>query len=74
MERDPQCIFCKIVAGEIPCFKVYEDDATLAFMDINPTHPGHALAIAKAHFADLYAIPTMRSPRPRGPRAAWPRR
>jgi histidine triad (HIT) family protein len=56
MNRDPDCIFCKIVAGEIPCFKIYEDDATLAFMDINPTHPGHALAIARPHFANVYEI------------------
>lgn len=57
MTADPDCIFCKIVAGEIPCFKLYEDDATLAFMDINPVHPGHGLAIAKDHYPDLYAIP-----------------
>jgi histidine triad (HIT) family protein len=56
MNHDPDCIFCKIVAGEIPCFKIYEDDATLAFLDINPTHPGHALAIAKPHFANVYEI------------------
>ncbi len=57
MTSDADCIFCKIVAGEIPCFKLYEDDATLAFMDINPVHPGHALAIAKDHHPDLFAIP-----------------
>ena len=56
MSRDPDCIFCKIVAGEIPCFKLYEDAATLVFMDINPVHPGHALAIAKAHVVDLFEI------------------
>ena len=56
MNRDADCIFCKIVAGVIPCFKIYEDDATLAFLDINPTHPGHGLAIAKAHFANVYEI------------------
>ncbi len=56
MSRDPDCIFCKIVAGEIPCFKLYEDAATLAFMDINPVHPGHALAIAKAHVVDVFEI------------------
>jgi len=55
MKRDPQCIFCKIVAGEVPCFKLYEDEATLAFMDINPANEGHALAIPKSHFADIYA-------------------
>ena len=57
MRTDPNCIFCKIVAGAIPCFKLYEDDATLAFMDINPANPGHSLAIAKEHWPDLYAMP-----------------
>lgn len=51
------CIFCKIVAGEIPCFKVYEDEHTLAFMDINPANRGHALVIPKAHSPDLYDSP-----------------
>ncbi|HEX7005702.1 MAG TPA: HIT family protein [Alphaproteobacteria bacterium] len=57
MRTDPDCIFCKIVAGAIPCFKLYEDEATLAFMDINPANEGHALAIAKEHWRDLYEIP-----------------
>jgi histidine triad (HIT) family protein len=57
MNTDPDCIFCKIVVGEIPCFKLYEDDLTLAFMDINPVSPGHALVIAKDHHPDLFAIP-----------------
>jgi histidine triad (HIT) family protein len=57
MTRDPDCIFCKIVDGEIPSFKVFEDDRTLAFMDINPAHPGHVLVIPKFHAADLYEIP-----------------
>jgi histidine triad (HIT) family protein len=56
MNRDPDCTFCRIVAGEIPCFKLYEDEATLAFMDINPVHPGHALAIPKAHEADVFEV------------------
>jgi len=51
------CIFCKIVAGEIPCFKVYEDEHTLAFMDINPANRGHALVIPKVHSPDLYESP-----------------
>lgn len=51
------CIFCKIVAGAIPCFKLYEDEATLAFMDINPVSEGHALVIPKAHAEDVYAVP-----------------
>jgi histidine triad (HIT) family protein len=50
------CIFCKIIAGEIPCFKIYEDDATFAFMDINPANEGHALVIPREHSADVYAI------------------
>ena len=60
MSTDPapnsECIFCKIVAGEIPCFKIYEDDATLAFMDINPGNPGHCLVIPKNHAPDAYSI------------------
>lgn len=57
MSADPNCIFCKIVAGAIPCFKLFEDDLTLAFMDINPGNEGHALAIPKAHYPDLYTMP-----------------
>ena len=50
------CIFCKIVKGEIPCFKVYEDDQVLAFMDINPISPGHTLIIPKNHAENLAEI------------------
>ena len=50
------CIFCKIVAGKIPCFKLYESDDTLAFMDINPANEGHALVIPKEHSADIHAV------------------
>ncbi len=56
MSADPDCIFCKIVAGEIPCFKVYEDADTLAFMDINPVSDGHVLVIPKTHFANVVAV------------------
>jgi histidine triad (HIT) family protein len=56
MQRDPDCIFCKIVAGEIPSFKLFEDEATFAFMDINPVQPGHALIVPKDHSADLYTV------------------
>ena len=56
MTSDPECIFCKIVAGEIPCFKLHEDEATLAFMDINPAQPGHALVVAKAHERDVFEV------------------
>jgi len=50
------CIFCKIVSGEIPSVKVYEDDRVLAFMDINPLNDGHLLIIPKAHAATIYEI------------------
>ena len=56
MRRDPDCVFCKIVAGEIPSFKLFEDEATLAFMDINPANEGHALVIPKEHAPDLYSV------------------
>lgn len=55
MAADPNCVFCKIVAGAIPCFKLCEDDDTLAFLDINPVNPGHALVIPKAHAPNLMA-------------------
>lgn len=51
------CVFCRIVAGEIPCFKLYENEDTLAFMDINPASAGHALAIPKRHYPDVYQLP-----------------
>ena len=47
------CIFCAIAAGEIPSFKVYEDDIALAYLDINPFSKGHTLVIPKAHAAGL---------------------
>ena len=57
MRTDANCIFCKIAAGQIPCFKLFEDQHTLAFMDINPGNPGHVLAIAKEHWETLAAMP-----------------
>ncbi|EOO02003.1 putative hit family protein 1 protein [Phaeoacremonium minimum UCRPA7] len=51
------CIFCKIIKGEIPCFKLYESDKTLAFLDINPLSRGHALVIPKFHGEKLADIP-----------------
>lgn len=50
------CIFCKIVAGELPATIVDEDERTIAFMDINPATRGHALVIPRAHAADLMEI------------------
>jgi histidine triad (HIT) family protein len=45
------CVFCAIIAGKIPAFKVHEDERTLAFLDIHPSSPGHTLIIPKAHVA-----------------------
>jgi len=50
------CIFCRIVAGAAPCQQIYGDDATLAFMDINPANEGHCLVIPKAHFCHLFEM------------------
>lgn len=53
---DPDCIFCKIVAGELPASIVDEDERTIAFMDIAPANRGHALVIPRAHTTDLTEI------------------
>ena len=50
---DPDCLFCKIVAGQIPSRKVYEDEDVLAFHDIHPAAPVHVLIVPKTHFASL---------------------
>jgi histidine triad (HIT) family protein len=53
------CVFCRLRDGQIPSVKVYEDERTLAFMDINPLSPGHCLVIPRAHAATLFdAEPT----------------
>jgi histidine triad (HIT) family protein len=57
MARDPDCIFCKILAGELPATIVDEDERTVAFMDINPATRGHALVIPREHATDLLSIP-----------------
>lgn len=51
------CIFCKIVAGEIPSRTVYEDETTLAFLDAHPLAPGHTLVIPKAHYEGIGDTP-----------------
>lgn len=51
------CIFCKIVRGDLPSHKVYEDGLFLAFLDISPLEPGHTLVIPKAHCADFSSLP-----------------
>jgi histidine triad (HIT) family protein len=53
---DPDCLFCKIVAGEIPATRVREDERTVAFMDINPATRGHLLVVPRAHATDLLEV------------------
>jgi histidine triad (HIT) family protein len=53
---EPDCIFCKIVAGELPAEIVDSDERTVSFMDINPATRGHALVIPRAHAADIHEI------------------
>lgn len=53
----PECIFCNIVSGSIPCEKVYEDDRTLAFLDIHPVNSGHTLLISKDHYPKMVDVP-----------------
>jgi len=50
------CVFCKIINGEIPSYKIYEDDKILAFLDVNPVSPGHTLIIPKEHTLDINSI------------------
>ena len=54
--RDPDCLFCKIVDGEIPAARVREDERTIAFMDINPATRGHLLVIPREHSTDLTEV------------------
>ncbi|MEK7135092.1 MAG: HIT domain-containing protein [Patescibacteria group bacterium] len=54
--RDPNCIFCKIVAGEIPAYKIYEDENFLAFLDINPRSVGHTQVIPKQHYRWVWDV------------------
>jgi histidine triad (HIT) family protein len=56
MPADPDCIFCRIVAGNAPSTKVYEDDLSLAFLDIYPWAKGHCLVISKEHFPSIFEI------------------
>jgi histidine triad (HIT) family protein len=56
--RDPECIFCKILEGDIPAYKLFEDEHTFAFMDINPLNDGHALIIPKDHHPNIFDTPT----------------
>jgi histidine triad (HIT) family protein len=56
MARDPDCIFCKIIAGELPGTIVDEDERTVSFMDINPATRGHALVVPREHTRDILTI------------------
>ena len=62
MQNDPEmsvddCLFCKMVAGEIPVTKIYEDEIILSFLDIGPISDGHTLVIPKQHFEKLHKCP-----------------
>lgn len=50
---DSECVFCKIVKGDLPCDKIYEDSKFLAFLDVNPANKGHTLVIPKEHFSTI---------------------
>ncbi len=50
------CIFCRIIRGELPCAKVYEDERVISFLDINPINAGHTLVLPKKHYATLFEI------------------
>jgi histidine triad (HIT) family protein len=58
MASDPDCIFCKIVAGELPATIIDEGERAIAFMDIQPASRGHVLVIPRAHAADVHEIDT----------------
>ena len=54
---EQECIFCKIIAGQLPSSRIYEDGKTLAVLDIFPACPGHALVIPKEHHSDVFDTP-----------------
>jgi histidine triad (HIT) family protein len=56
MTADPECLFCRIVAGEIPAEVVHETDTTLAFRDLEPQAPTHVLVVSRSHFANAAAL------------------
>ena len=56
MKTDTDCVFCKIVAGQMPCFRLLEDDNALAIMDIYPANDGHCLVLTKEHYPTLFDI------------------
>ena len=56
MTAEPDCLFCRIVAGDIPADVVEESDEALAFRDVNPQAPTHALVVPRSHYADAAAL------------------
>jgi len=62
MNHDPNCIFCKIVAGQIPCRKAFEDEELLVFHDIAPWAPVHLLVIPKEHVPTMYELTSAHAP------------
>lgn len=60
MSRDPNCIFCKIIAAEVPAVVVYKDDSILAFLDVGPLADGHLLVIPREHYTRLTDVPPER--------------
>lgn len=54
---ETKCTFCSIVRGELPCYRVYEDEEIIAFLDINPVAAGHTLVLPKVHIATLIELP-----------------
>ena len=59
MIKDPNCVFCKIVAGKIPANIIYEDGQFLAFLDITPFTKGHTLLIPKSHYRFVWDVPNL---------------
>jgi histidine triad (HIT) family protein len=51
-----ECIFCKIIKGDVPCFKIFEDEGVLVFLDIKPATKGHALVIPKQHAENIFEV------------------
>lgn len=62
LPADGDCLFCKIIAGAIPCLKVYEDENVLAFLDINPIAEGHTLIVPKGHYPTVLDLPEEEAP------------
>lgn len=57
MARDPECIFCKIIAAQVPSFVVHEDQTTIAFLDSGPLAEGHLLVVPRSHYSRLSEMP-----------------